>query len=108
MKRRVRWEAALIFVGVTGCQAPGGSTLEVPSDAAETCRDLCHQIGLRLSAVAIMADNVGCVCQAAEGATAGRQEAVTGGMATIFLQEQERRRQQQAHQQQAQQQSFKP
>jgi hypothetical protein len=44
-----------------------------------------------------MANNVGCVCQehrqASRSAATGDREAVTAGMATILLQNEERRRQ---------------
>jgi hypothetical protein len=92
---------AAVALTLLGCHAPVGSTISVPEDAAETCRDQCHNVGLRLSAVAIMANNVGCVCQANEAAAVGQQEAVTGGMATILLQQQEQQRQQTAQQQPA-------
>jgi len=58
-----------------------------------------RRIGLRMSAVAIMANNVGCVCQPAgtHFASNGGQHGDTGaaaGMVTIMLEEQE---QQQRH-----------
>ena len=87
------WRAIVFVTSVAGCTAPVGSSLRVPSDAAGTCRNLCTGIGLELSAVAIMASNVGCVCQEHRSAAAMDREAVTAGMATIVLQEEERRRQ---------------
>jgi hypothetical protein len=57
---------------------------------------------MQLSAVAIMAGNVGCVCQpsASEQATLGTAPA---GMATIALLEEQQRQQQRQQQQQQQQ-----
>ena len=85
------------------CTAPVGSNLEVPSNATSTCETHCRSIGLELSAVAIMANNVGCVCQRARSPqlTSDGGESVTAGMATIMLQqeEQERSRQAQSNQQ---------
>jgi hypothetical protein len=89
------------------CTAPVGSNLEVPSNATSTCETHCRSIGLELSAVAIMANNVGCVCQRvcqralAPQLTSDGRESVTAGMATIMLQqeEQERSRQAQSNQQ---------
>lgn len=53
---------------------------------------------MRLTAVAIMASNVGCICQhSGEKGAAPGGEASAAGMATIMLQE-EARRQQQQHQ----------
>jgi hypothetical protein len=83
------------------CTAPVGSNLNVPSNAASTCETHCRSIGLELSAVAIMASNVGCICQrpkAVQAASRG-EEGISAGMATIMLQEQEQsRRAQQAQQ----------
>jgi hypothetical protein len=89
------WTAVLLVTSVVGCTAPVGSSLRVPGDAADTCRRLCGRIGLELSAVAIMANNVGCVCeerrQASRPPAATDREAVTGGMATILLQQERQR-----------------
>ncbi len=87
---------------LTACHARVGSEIHVPEDATQTCQDQCYSIGLKLSAVAIMANNVGCVCQpfesGEEGQPVGVREAVTGGMATIMLQQQEQQQQQQQQQ----------
>ena len=90
------WGAMVFVTSVAGCTAPVGSSLRVPSDATDTCRRLCAGIGLEMSAVAIMASNVGCVCQeqrpgARSAATADR-EAATAGMATILLEKEEQQR----------------
>jgi hypothetical protein len=54
--------AALLCL--TGCVAPVGvEGVSVPPDSAKICAKHCDTIGMRLSAVAIMANNVGCVCQ---------------------------------------------
>lgn len=52
---------------VTGCaRAPVGvtSNTSVPSDSANICAGHCESIGLQLSSVVVMANNVGCVCAA--------------------------------------------
>lgn len=93
-----------LVIASTGCTAPvGAGTLAVPKDGAVVCADQCAQIGMRLSAVAIMAGHVGCVCQPASGAQAA-DGAAPAGMATIAMLESERRRQQQQQQRQQQQQ----
>ncbi|MGF1509290.1 MAG: hypothetical protein ACFB9M_07290 [Myxococcota bacterium] len=69
------------------CAAPVGvRQLRVPSDGAETCQKHCGKMGLELGAVAIMADNVGCVCQPVGTNTSTNAGAVTAGMATVMLQ----------------------
>jgi hypothetical protein len=91
-QKSLRWGAIVLVTSLAGCMAPVGSSLRVPNDATDTCRRLCVGIGLDMSAVAIMANNVGCVCQErqARSASAGDREAVTAGMATILLQEEQR------------------
>ena len=95
-RSRFAWAAILVAASLTGCMAPVGSSLRVPSDAAGTCRRLCGEIGLEMSAVAIMANNVGCVCQepahASRSAATADREATTAGMATILLEREKERR----------------
>jgi hypothetical protein len=78
----------------------------IPADAAQTCARHCQSIGMRLSAVAIMAENVGCVCQHASDpatpTTAGELSAPSAGMATIAMQRAAEQQQQQRQQQQLQ------
>jgi hypothetical protein len=110
----------LAAVSLTACMAPVGTSgvVSVPPDAAQTCTQHCQAIGMRLTAVAIMANNVGCVCQypATAGSGAGSSSraapgqpgdrrsfgviegatesaTTTAGMATILM-EQERQREQ--------------
>jgi hypothetical protein len=89
----------LLVVLYGACTAPVGSSINVPSNAASTCETHCRDIGLELSAVAIMANNVGCICERpkAPAATGQRGESVTAGMATIMLQQAEADRQARAN-----------
>jgi hypothetical protein len=108
----------LAALSLTACMAPVGTSgvIYVPPDAAQTCARHCQTIGMQLTAVAIMASNVGCVCQhpapagsaaasssrAAPGSADRRSFGVhegapesattTAGMATILM---ERERQEQ-------------
>jgi hypothetical protein len=66
--------------------------VSLPKDAAGTCASHCHEIGLALSSVVIMADNVGCVCSAAsQSAPQSAPGAAAGGMAALMMAEQSRR-----------------
>jgi len=109
----------LLVVSLAGCVAPVGvSGLAIPRGAANVCARQCGAVGMNLSAVAIMANNIGCVCQPSTGtppvATLGGSSAA--GMATISMlneqeqeeQQQEQQRQQQLQQQQQQQQQQQP
>jgi len=94
---RGAWSVALVVAAVwlSGCMATVGvANVQIPPDAAQTCDRHCQTIGMRLSAVAIMAENVGCICQfpaaphadAGAGA-AGELGAPPAGMSTITIQQ---------------------
>src|SRR5262245_65045045 len=75
----------------TACVATVGSeNMKVPNNSAGICEGHCQSIGMHLSAVAIMAENVGCVCQYATTTTsaekAGAMSTPIAGMATIAMQ----------------------
>jgi hypothetical protein len=89
-----------LVLSVAGCMAKvGAEDVSVPEDAASNCASQCESIGLRLGAVALMANTVGCVCQLP---TPGMQRAalsesgtITAGMATIMMQEETRQQERQ-------------
>ena len=76
----------------TGCFATVGvqDHIKVPPESAQVCKGHCASIGLELGAVAIMASNVGCICQP-KSEIASKSASTAAGMATIMLQEQQRR-----------------
>ena len=57
--------AGFLFAsGVAGCVAPlGASSVSIPRDARIGCAAQCGQTGMGLRAVAIMANNIACVCR---------------------------------------------
>ena len=73
----------LAALSLTACMAPVGTSgvIYVPPDAAQTCAQHCQTIGMQLTAVAIMANNVGCVCQhpATAGSAAGSSSRAAPG-----------------------------
>jgi hypothetical protein len=91
--------ALVMAVLLCGCATTVGTTgfFTVPEDAATTCEKHCRNIGLNLGAVAIMANNVGCICEKAD-ATAEGGASTAAGMVTLMIQEEERQRQQQQQQ----------
>lgn len=100
MSQRAVLRAAVLVVALlsVGCVAPvGASDTKIPKDGASQCASQCAEMGLRLSAVAIMANNVGCVCQPPPSGQASRGENAVGpaGMATLLMLEQQRQQQQQ-------------
>lgn len=83
-----------LLVVLPGCLTPvGTSGFTVPSDAQNQCQSHCRSIGMSLSAVAIMANNVGCICQVSGHARSGLGSAVSAGMATIMIQQETQRQQ---------------
>src|SRR4051812_39243714 len=90
-----------LVLGSFACPATVGTygAIYVPRDAAVTCSAHCASIGLPLGSVVIMANSVGCVCNAAPplagsppGAlpTADNAQAAAsaGGMAALMLEKQ--------------------
>jgi hypothetical protein len=108
--------ALLVSSLLVGCMpAPVGAAgfSSVPTDGASQCADQCGKMGLRLSAVAVMANHVGCVCEVPPAggqvapASAGKQSLAPAGMATLALlaqaqADEEQRRQNASAQQQQQ------
>lgn len=80
----------LLALVAAGCAAPVGlRNASLPKDAAGTCASHCQEIGLVLSSVVIMAENVGCVCSTTSQSSA--PGAAAGGMAAIMMVQQSRR-----------------
>ena len=83
----------LAALSLAGCMATVGvNNVSIPPDAALTCGRHCQTIGMRLSAVAIMANNVGCVCQTAaepraSAEAAGQFGTPPAGVTTIAAQQ---------------------
>jgi hypothetical protein len=91
----------LVIAGqLTACAASVGvsGATHVAKDSASTCSGLCSDLGMALSAVVVMANNVGCVCTSKHAASLDDKAAsASGGMAAIAIQEEEQRRQQESH-----------
>jgi hypothetical protein len=88
MLNRLLRPLLLMVVPLAGCVAPVGvSALSIPHDAGNVCSQQCRSIGMSLSAVAIMANNIGCVCQTGPGAPPVATSAASsaGGMATLSI-----------------------
>ncbi len=68
----------------TACAAQVGvMPALLPRDAADQCQKQCDSIGLRMSAVAIMANHVGCICADRDEPFSGAGTA--GGLAAALL-----------------------
>jgi hypothetical protein len=89
MKRMI-WILALV-----ACKPDVVTTqnLTLPADSASTCLAQCRSIGLDLSSVVIIAQNIGCVCSPAPApgapppATQTSSAAAAAGMTAILIQQ---------------------
>jgi hypothetical protein len=87
-----------LSIVLAGCAATvgAGGLVNVPSDSRAQCATHCQSIGLELSAVVVMANNVGCVCNAGpanDTPKAAAASASAGGMAAMMAAQEERDRQ---------------
>lgn len=81
--------ALSLSVFLSGCAIGRAASplAEIPRERATECQDICTKLGLRMSAVVIIMNNAGCVCEPggtpvpAGGAVSG--VATRGGGATI-------------------------
>jgi outer membrane lipoprotein SlyB len=81
-----------VALAAGGCAATVGTSgsTYVPKDAAATCSAHCGDMGLQLSSVVVMANNVGCVCSVAGPAAPGGPApggSAAADMAALMLQE---------------------
>lgn len=89
--------ALFVALALPACMANVGSKLEVPKDAATTCTTYCHDLGLPLDSVVIMASEVGCVCKARDGAApTASGSGAGGGMAAMIVARRAQEQQRQA------------
>ena len=92
-KRLLEKVLVAALLPLASCMATVGvSNFGLPPDAAKTCAAHCKTIGMNLTAVAIMAENVGCVCQypaqpPASPPAAGEFGTPPGGMTAIAAQQ---------------------
>lgn len=96
MKRALAVSVMSFSALTVSCMAQVGAaaTAGVPRDAATTCASYCTDMQMTLSAVVVMANNVGCVCNPTKTATMEDKAAASaGGMAAILAAEEEQRQQ---------------
>ncbi|HTO99002.1 MAG TPA: hypothetical protein VMK66_18255 [Myxococcales bacterium] len=72
--------AAFLAAGCVTAR-PLGSFTTLPPDTPKECTRLCQSMGLLLTAVVVVADSAGCVCEAQPGTArpAGATAAASGG-----------------------------
>ena len=83
---------SLLALLAMGCSAasPLSSSVELPRERTDECVQACTSLGLQMSAVVVIADKVGCVCE--PGAKAGLGSNATsaaGGLVMLESQDQQ-------------------
>ncbi|HLL22284.1 MAG TPA: hypothetical protein VK427_09140, partial [Kofleriaceae bacterium] len=80
--------AGAAWLAITGCHPQTGpaTTLAVPRERANECVAVCHQLGMRMTAMVVITSRAGCVCEpepahepSAPGAPAAAAGAASGG-----------------------------
>lgn len=86
--------AALLATGCGAAPASGSDTL--PMKNLDNCQSLCSSIDMTLTAVVIVADRTGCVCEISGRSGAGGGASIAGGAVIQALnQEQQKKTNQQ-------------
>lgn len=84
--------AALLSI-LPACATRQATSRTLPRERASECATHCDTLGMRLSAVVIIMDSAGCVCEPRGAASpAPAAAAVAGGAALVAAQEAEQRR----------------
>ena len=103
---------AFFFLGACKTTPPVNPLLSLPTDTAQECGGLCQRIGLKLSAVVVVADHVGCVCEvqpgAARASASGSAAASAGTIITLEAAEAAHRQQQQQQERQKKEREHQP
>ena len=87
--------ASLLVCSCTTISPVSGVKLE--KDTGAQCKKLCEDLDMRMSAVVIISNRTGCVCEPRESKTtqSGGAAAVTGGAVAVMLGAEEEQHQQQ-------------
>jgi hypothetical protein len=97
----MRLSLLLVFALVaTGCVTASPTYASLPRERTNECVQACQKLGLHMTAVVVMGNSVGCVCEPEGANTSTTQKgasAAAGG--TVVLQQQQQQRQQQQFQQ---------
>jgi hypothetical protein len=82
---------------LAGCAAqPVSMFTTIPKDTGQECTKICGNIGLSMTAVVVVASQVGCVCEKSGASRAAGASAASGG-AVIAIEAAQRQQQQQQH-----------
>jgi hypothetical protein len=112
MKRTATILCGVLSLGfVASCEVQRAASFSVTHERATECERICYDLGMRLSAMVVMMNSAGCVCeplqQRAAGQTGGASAAAGGSTiaatvaanaaAAAAVQTQQRQQQQQSY-----------
>ena len=98
----------LLLLAACATRPPVSPMLRLPPDTAQECANVCQSIGLRLSAVVVVASSAGCVCEAQPSANAFQGGASAASAGAVIVVDEEQRQHQQQQQQKHQQPPYVP
>jgi len=76
------------------CAVQSAATLPVPRQRASECRDVCAELGMEMTAVVVVMNHAGCVCQP-NGTSAAAAGGVTVASAAVIATAEEAARREQ-------------
>ncbi len=83
--KHLLWGWLAACVALSGCVVGRAASYSVPVERANECREICAQLSMQMSAVVVISNMAGCVCEPiktqARAASAAGPAAVTGGAA---------------------------
>lgn len=103
-RKRLLWGSLAACVALSGCVVGQAASFTVPPERAKECRDICNHLSMQMSAVVVISNMAGCVCEpvnrqsgtaSASGpaaASAGAAIAVAQAIAAQQQQQQQMRR----------------
>lgn len=82
-----------LLVPVLGCVTAKPTIMSLPRERAQDCVEACDLLGMRMSAVVVVMNSVGCVCepQGTTGMSTNGAAAVTAAASVHYQQEQQQR-----------------
>ena len=83
---------SLVAAAWAGCAArPVSGMTTIPRDTPASCSSICENLGLKLGAVVVIANEVGCVCQKPAADASAGAAAVAAGIYVALWRADDRR-----------------
>ncbi len=90
VRKSLLWGCLTACVALSGCVVGQAASFTVPPERANECRDICKQPSMQMSAVVVISNMAGCVCEPIRpqsgSASATGPAAASGGAAIAVAQ----------------------